>query len=67
MGLNVINECKLIACRHGYSRYQDVQQDLHFNIINEPFKSEQGKASFLELKNRFLQRRFKLLEQARIR
>ena len=46
-------------CRHGYSRYQDVQQDLHFNIINEPFKSEQGKASFLELKNRFLQRRFK--------
>lgn len=49
---------------HGYGRYQDVQQDLHHQIINEPFKSEQGKPAFLEIKNRFLQRRFKLLEQA---
>ncbi|KAI6200928.1 hypothetical protein M3Y96_00786800 [Aphelenchoides besseyi] len=49
---------------HGYSRYQDVQQDVRFAIINEPFKSEQGKGNFIEIKNKFLQRRFKLLEQA---
>jgi chromodomain-helicase-DNA-binding protein 5 len=50
--------------RHGYSRYQDAQQDAHYNIINEPFKTEIGKGNFMEIKNRFLQRRFKLLEQA---
>uniref|UniRef100_A0AC34GCA4 CHD C-terminal 2 domain-containing protein n=1 Tax=Panagrolaimus sp. ES5 TaxID=591445 RepID=A0AC34GCA4_9BILA len=40
--------------------------DARFAIINEPFKSEQGKGNFLDLKNKFLQRRFKLLEQALI-
>lgn len=39
---------------------------MRFAIINEPFKSEQGKGNFIEIKNKFLQRRFKLLEQALI-
>ncbi len=34
--------------------------------MNEPFKSELGKPNYLEIKNRFLARRFKLLEQALI-
>lgn len=49
---------------HGYGRYQDIQNDVRFAIINEPFKTEMGKGNFLEIKNKFLQRRFKLLEQA---
>ncbi|XP_059141483.1 chromodomain-helicase-DNA-binding protein 4-like isoform X2 [Physella acuta] len=49
---------------HGYGRWQDIQNDLRFQIINEPFISEQGKGNFLEIKNKFLARRFKLLEQA---
>ena len=49
---------------HGYGRWQDVQNDTRFQIINEPFISEQGKGNFLEIKNKFLARRFKLLEQA---
>jgi chromodomain-helicase-DNA-binding protein 4 len=53
-------------CTHGYARFGDVINDARFAIINEPFKSEQGKGNFLDLKNKFLQRRFKLLEQALI-
>lgn len=49
---------------YGYGRYQDIQNDPRFAIINEPFRTEQGKGNFLEIKNKFLQRRFKLLEQA---
>merc|ERR1719376_1408515 len=49
---------------HGYGRWQDIQNDVRFQIINEPFISEQGKGNFLEIKNKFLARRFKLLEQA---
>ncbi|XP_025081586.1 chromodomain-helicase-DNA-binding protein 4-like isoform X2 [Pomacea canaliculata] len=49
---------------HGYGRWQDIQNDPRFQIINEPFISEQGKGNFLEIKNKFLARRFKLLEQA---
>ncbi|VDN02899.1 unnamed protein product [Thelazia callipaeda] len=49
---------------YGYGRYQDLQNDSHFAIVNEPFRTEQGKGNFLEIKNKFLQRRFKLLEQA---
>ncbi|GMT16754.1 hypothetical protein PFISCL1PPCAC_8051, partial [Pristionchus fissidentatus] len=48
----------------GYGRYQDVQADPRYAILGEPFKSESG--NFLEQKNKFLQRRFKLLEQALI-
>merc|ERR1712088_1220214 len=49
---------------HGYGRWQDIQNDQRFNIINEPFKMDVGKGNFLEIKNKFLARRFKLLEQA---
>ncbi|CAG0880201.1 unnamed protein product [Cyprideis torosa] len=49
---------------HGYGRWQDIQNDLRFQIINEPFKMDMGKGNFLEIKNKFLARRFKLLEQA---
>ncbi|VDK19681.1 unnamed protein product, partial [Anisakis simplex] len=50
--------------KYGYGRYQDIQNDPRFSIINDPFRTEQGKGNFLEIKNKFLQRRFKLLEQA---
>ncbi|XP_040202752.1 chromodomain-helicase-DNA-binding protein 3 isoform X4 [Rana temporaria] len=49
---------------HGYARWQDLQNDPPYAIINEPFKSEANKGNFLEMKNKFLARRFKLLEQA---
>ncbi|XP_041444883.1 chromodomain-helicase-DNA-binding protein 3-like isoform X2 [Xenopus laevis] len=49
---------------HGYARWQDIQNDAPFAVINEPFKSEANKGNFLEMKNKFLARRFKLLEQA---
>ncbi|CAF4569208.1 unnamed protein product [Rotaria sp. Silwood1] len=49
---------------HGYSRWQDIQIDPKFSIINEPFKMDMAKGNFLEMKNKFLARRFKLLEQA---
>merc|ERR1739844_652417 len=52
-----------IVC-HGYGRWQDIQNDHRFTIINEPFKMDVGKGNFLEIKNKFLARRFKLLEQA---
>ncbi|XP_055947744.1 chromodomain-helicase-DNA-binding protein Mi-2 homolog isoform X9 [Argiope bruennichi] len=50
--------------KHGYGRWQDIQSDFAFSIINEPFKMDVGKGNFLEIKNKFLARRFKLLEQA---
>ncbi|XP_015781829.1 chromodomain-helicase-DNA-binding protein Mi-2 homolog [Tetranychus urticae] len=50
--------------KHGYGRWQDIQNDPNFMIINEPFKMDVGKGNFLEIKNKFLARRFKLLEQA---
>ncbi|PWA23841.1 hypothetical protein CCH79_00010933 [Gambusia affinis] len=50
--------------QHGYARWQDVQNDVRFAIINEPFKGEMSRGNFLEIKNKFLARRFKLLEQA---
>ncbi|XP_026017960.1 chromodomain-helicase-DNA-binding protein 3 isoform X1 [Astatotilapia calliptera] len=49
---------------HGYARWQDIQNDPQFAIINEPFKTQANKGNFLEMKNKFLARRFKLLEQA---
>merc|ERR1711899_409055 len=49
---------------HGYGRWQDIPNDMRFCIINEPFKMDVGKGNFLEIKNKFLARRFKLLEQA---
>uniref|UniRef100_A0A8B9Q0Z0 Chromodomain helicase DNA binding protein 5 n=1 Tax=Apteryx owenii TaxID=8824 RepID=A0A8B9Q0Z0_APTOW len=49
---------------HGYARWQDIQNDPRYVILNEPFKSEIHKGNYLEMKNKFLARRFKLLEQA---
>lgn len=49
---------------HGYGRWQDIQNDIRYAVINEPFKMDMGKGNFLEIKNKFLARRFKLLEQA---
>lgn len=45
---------------HGYGRWQDIQNDMRFAIINEPFKMDVGKGNFLEIKNKFLARRFKV-------
>uniref|UniRef100_A0A8C4ETG5 DNA helicase n=1 Tax=Dicentrarchus labrax TaxID=13489 RepID=A0A8C4ETG5_DICLA len=53
-----------VSLRHGYARWQDVQNDVRFAILNEPFKGEMSRGNFLEIKNKFLARRFKLLEQA---
>uniref|UniRef100_A0A8D3CER0 DNA helicase n=1 Tax=Scophthalmus maximus TaxID=52904 RepID=A0A8D3CER0_SCOMX len=50
--------------QHGYARWQDIQNDVKFAILNEPFKGEMNRGNFLEIKNKFLARRFKLLEQA---
>ncbi|XP_023659676.1 chromodomain-helicase-DNA-binding protein 4-like isoform X1 [Paramormyrops kingsleyae] len=50
--------------QHGYARWQDIQGDARYTILNEPFKGELNRANFMEVKNRFLARRFKLLEQA---
>ena len=49
---------------HGYARWQDILSDQRFAIVNEPFKMDAGKGNFLEIRNKFLARRFKLLEQA---
>lgn len=48
------------AGSHGYARWQDIQNDAQFAIINEPFKTEANKGNFLEMKNKFLARRFKV-------
>lgn len=50
---------------HGYARWQDIQNDAQFAIINEPFKTEANKGNFLEMKNKFLARRFKVGIQER--
>lgn len=50
----------LASLRHGYARWQDVQNDVRFAILNEPFKGEMSRGNFLEIKNKFLARRFKV-------
>uniref|UniRef100_A0A4W5NAR0 Uncharacterized protein n=1 Tax=Hucho hucho TaxID=62062 RepID=A0A4W5NAR0_9TELE len=47
--------------QHGYARWQDVQSDVKYAILNEPFKGEMSRGNFLEIKNKFLARRFKVL------
>lgn len=56
----------MIAVIHNFSRsiISDYCTYCRFAIINEPFKMDMGKGNFLEIKNKFLARRFKLLEQA---
>lgn len=49
---------------HGYARWQDIQNDPQFAIVNEPFKSQANKGNFLEMKNKFLARRFKVKHAA---
>lgn len=46
--------------RHGYARWQDIQNDVKYAILNEPFKAEMNRGNFLEIKNKFLARRFKV-------
>ena len=29
--------------KHGYGRWQDIQNDICFSLVNEPFKADQGK------------------------
>lgn len=48
-------------CRHGYARWQDIQNDPRYGVLNEPFKSEMHKGNYLEMKNKFLARRFKAI------
>lgn len=51
---------------HGYSRWTDIQNDVRFSIVNEPFRAMHEKGNFIEMQNKFLSRRYKLLEQALI-
>lgn len=53
-----------LRARHGYARWQDIQNDPQFAIVNEPFKSQANKGNFLEMKNKFLARRFKVGREA---
>ncbi|NXK52957.1 CHD5 protein, partial [Chauna torquata] len=50
---------------HGYARWQDIQNDPRYVILNEPFKSEIHKGNYLEMKNKFLARRFKASNRSR--
>ncbi|NXW77323.1 CHD5 protein, partial [Hirundo rustica] len=50
---------------HGYARWQDIQNDPRYVILNEPFKSEVHKGNYLEMKNKFLARRFKASGRSR--
>lgn len=50
--------------KHGYARWQDIQNDPQFSIIDKPFHMDVSKGNFLEIKNKFLTRRMKLLEQS---
>lgn len=51
---------------HGYARWQDIQNDPRYVILNEPFKSEIHKGNYLEMKNKFLARRFKASGRSRV-
>ena len=33
--------------KHGYGRWQDIQNDVCFSLVNEPFKADQGKGEGL--------------------
>lgn len=50
---------------HGYARWQDIQNDPRYAILNEPFKGEMNRGNFLEIKNKFLARRFKVSRMGR--
>lgn len=44
--------------KHGYERWKDIHEDETFSILSEPFKSS------IHIKNKFMERRLRLLEQA---
>ncbi|CAG2163515.1 unnamed protein product, partial [Oppiella nova] len=44
--------------KHGYERWKDIDNDEDFSILSEPFKNT------LNIKNKFMERRLRLLEQA---
>ena len=44
--------------KHGYERWKDIHEDDTFSILSEPFKSS------IHIKNKFMERRLRLLEQA---
>ena len=44
--------------KHGYERWKDIHEDEAFSILSEPFKSS------IHIKNKFMERRLRLLEQA---
>jgi len=48
------------ASSHGYARWADIQNDLRFAIVNEPFRAMHEKGNFLEMQNKFLARRYKV-------
>jgi len=52
--------------QHGYARWPDIQNDVRFSIVNEPFRAMSDRGNFAEMQNKFLSRRYKLLEQALI-
>lgn len=58
--------CLDTCASHGYARWQDIQNDPQFAIVNEPFKSQANKGNFLEMKNKFLARRFKVRQDIHI-
>jgi len=53
--------------KHGYSRWADIQQDMQFSLVQQPFLAmEKKRDNLLDMQKGFLQRRFKLLETALI-
>lgn len=59
--LPIFGPLTIPAClSHGYARWQDIQNDPRYAILNEPFKTEMNKGNYLEMKNKFLARRFKV-------
>uniref|UniRef100_A0AC35UAD7 PHD-type domain-containing protein n=1 Tax=Rhabditophanes sp. KR3021 TaxID=114890 RepID=A0AC35UAD7_9BILA len=57
-------------CTHGYGRYTDIVNDPKYAIINRPFEHNQtlgkNQPNAAEFKNKYLQKRYKLLESALI-
>uniref|UniRef100_A0A0N5C749 DNA helicase n=1 Tax=Strongyloides papillosus TaxID=174720 RepID=A0A0N5C749_STREA len=54
---------------HGYGRMGDIMSDPRFGILNEPFENlakEKPNMNSQDVKSKFMQRRYKLLEQALI-
>lgn len=47
--------------KHGYSRWADIQQDMQYSLVQQPFLAmEKKRDNLLDMQKGFLQRRFKL-------